>query len=88
MLNATGRRMMSWTREQDQEAKTQGWLLSNNIDSSDLEIQKLDDAIDGGSVRFEWDEDAVAFVEKQATSGDALALAALAFLADHNNRDG
>jgi hypothetical protein len=79
---------MSWTREQDQAAKAQGWLLSNNIDDSTLEIQKLDDDVDGGSVCFEWDDDAVAFVEKQAASGDTLAIAALSFLADRNNRDG
>jgi len=71
--------MSGWTRQQDRDAKAQGWLLST-LDDGRNEIQHLQDDVDGGNVVFDDDEDAVAFVKSRAAEGFELAIDALRFL--------
>lgn len=59
-----------WTREDSARALAQGWDVFDTGDR--LEIERDDEA-----AIFEGDEQAIAFVEARAASGDALAIKAL-----------
>ncbi len=78
---------MKWTSKDDQASKGQGWIISHTgraMGHPLYEVEKLDDDSEGGKIAFEWDDDAQAFVDRQAATGDPLAQKALAFLEEHN----
>lgn len=77
-----------WTTKQDQAGKLQGWALFG-MDDGSCELQRIDFPDDDDDPElpappvFDDDEAAHAFVKTQAEGGDALALAALAYLREH-----
>ncbi|WP_321935546.1 hypothetical protein [Paraburkholderia sp. J8-2] len=62
----------AWTVEDSKVADEQGWGLFNIDDSGYGEIQR-----DMEANRFEYDEDAIDFVQRQADAGDVVATKAL-----------
>ena len=76
---------MKWTTEQDRAGKLQGWLLATNTDEDRIELQYLQDDADGGKVCFANDGEAHRFVLGASVNGDALALAALAYLKEKSS---
>lgn len=67
--------LLSWTYADQEVALNEGWGVFDNSDHG-LRIER-----DDGSQRFSSDCDAIAYVEQRAERGNALALAALAFIA-------
>ena len=76
--------MTKWTNEQDKAGKLQGWAIfsTEGTDHPPYELQRIQEDMpeDGCVVLFATDRGAHEFVKRQASQGDALALAALAWL--------